>query len=80
MVEEALLEIWHNRYKELELNAIGFMLYKPQVEAIQTIFFQYKNMLLFAKTSLDKILIFKLFLFFTIISKIVLTLITLKLL
>lgn len=80
LVKEALQVCQKSRYKELKLIIFGFILYKAQMKAIHTLFFEQKDLLLFAKTNFKKSLIFQLLPFFTAVFEMVLTLMSLKLL
>lgn len=64
-MEEALEARQRNRCKELGLIVFGFTLHEAQVEAIQTLSFEQKDLLLLAKTGFVKSLIFQLLPFFT---------------
>ncbi len=68
-----------NRCKERGLIVFGFPLYDAQVEAIYTLFYERRDLLLLAKTGFGKSLIFQLISFFTVTPGIVLTLMPLKL-
>lgn len=68
------------RCKELWLIVFGFTLHEAQFEAIHTLFYERKGLLLLAKTGFGKSLIFQLILFLTTALGVVLTLMPLKLL
>ena len=70
----------YTRCKELGLIVFGFKLHEVQVEAIYTLFYERRDLLLLAKTGFGKNLIFQLISFFTTASDIILTLMPLKLL
>lgn len=57
-MEDALQARQKSQYKELRLIVFGFTLHDAQVEAIHILFFEQRNLLLFAKTSFRKNLIF----------------------
>ena len=80
LVEDALQARQKSRCKELGLIVFGFTLHDAQVEAIHTLFFEQRDLLLLAKTGFGKSLIFQLLPFFTAIPGVVLTLMPLKLL
>lgn len=80
LVEEALQARQRNRCKELGLIVFGYTLHEAQVEAIQTLFFEQRDLLLLAKTGFGKSLIFQLLPFFTPVPRVALTLMPLKLL
>ena len=80
LVEEVLQVHGWNKCKELGLMVFGYMLHEAQVEAIHTLFFDQKDLLLFAKIGFVKSLIFQLLLFFTSLPEVTLILMSLKLL
>lgn len=58
----------------------SFSLYSDQIDAIQTLFYEYKDFLIFAKTGFRKSFIFQLLPFMISTTRIVLILVILKLL
>lgn len=69
-----------NRCKEVGLVVFGFALHQGQIDAIWTLYYKRKDLLLLAKTGFRKSLIFQLFLFMTPTTGVVLVLMPLKLL
>lgn len=67
------------RYKELGLIVFSFKLYEAQIKAIHILYYEQENLLLFAKMSFGKNLIFQLILFFIANLGVILTIIPLKL-
>lgn len=80
LVEDILQTCQRSRCKKLGLIVFGFILHEAQVEAIYTLFFKQRDLLLLAKTDFGKNLIFHLLPFFTPAPGVVLTLMPLKLL
>ena len=76
-MEDALQTRQKSRCKELGLIVFGFTLHEAQVEAIHTLFFEQRDLLLLAKTGF---FFFQLLPFFTAESGVVLTLMLLTLL
>lgn len=79
LVQNPLQICQKSQCKELGLIVFGFMLHDAQAEAIHTLFFEQRDLLLLTMKSFRKSFIFQLLLFFTTTSRIVLTLILLKL-
>lgn len=69
-----------SRYKELGLIVFGYRLYKIKIDAIHTLYYEWRDLLLLAKTGFRKSLIFQLILFFITASSLILTVMLLKLL
>lgn len=74
-----LVTCQRQRCKDFGLIVFGFAWKKAQVDAIWTLFFEKKDLLLFAKTSFGKSLIFQLILFYFEFSGIIIILMLLKL-
>lgn len=68
------------RCKNIGSIVFGYTLHKEQIDAIQTLFYQPKDLLLFTKIGFGKNSIFQLILFITLIFGVVLILMPLKLL
>lgn len=62
---EALIARQQSRCRELGLTVFGFRLHDTQVEAICTLFYEQRDLLLLAKTGFGKSLIFQLVRFMT---------------
>lgn len=80
-LEEDTLQTYQcSRCKELRLIVFGYTLHEGQINTIHTLYYKQRDLLLLAKTSFDKSLIFHLFSFLSATPGIVLTLMPLKLL
>lgn len=82
-VEEVDLLLWQKcRIKDIGLVVFRFFLHETQIEAIWTLFYKCKDLLLLAKTGFGKSLIFQLLFFMILVptSRVILFLILLKLL
>lgn len=65
--------------KDIDMSIFGFALEETQVDALYTLYYKQKYLLLLAKTSFGKSLIFQLLLFFLNLTSVVIILIPFKL-
>lgn len=78
VVDETKLDFWQKtRYGSI---VFGFALHEGQIDAIWTLFYEHRDLLLFAKTGFRKTLILQVLLFVTSTTRVVLVLMPLKLL
>ena len=77
---DALQAHQRSRCKELGLIVFGYTLHEGQIDAIHTLYYERRDLLLLAKTGFGKSLIFRLFPFLSAIPGVVLTVMPLKLL
>ena len=77
---DALQARQRSRCKEFGLIVFGYTLHEGQIDAIHTLYYERRDLLLLAKTGFGKSLIFRLFPFLSAIPGVVLTVMPLKLL
>lgn len=80
MIKNTLYALQKSKRKKFRLIVFEFTIYKAEINAIYILFFEKKDLLLFANISFRKSLIFQILLFFILVLRVVLTLILLKLL
>lgn len=83
-LESCESDLWverqRQRYKKVDMAIYGFELQEGQVDAVSTLFYEWRNLLLLAKTGFEKSLIFQIMPFIFNPTGVVIILIPLKLL